>query len=288
MSFVEFELRPDVRDPSLVCAFRGWNDAGEAASMAVRYLVEHWGAARFARLDPEEFFDFQVTRPTVRVVDGTSRRIEWPANDFYLARPGPDVVLFLGVEPNVRWRTFAGTIVDVARDLGARLLVTLGAFLGDVPHTLPAPVTASSTDPRLVQGLGTSPARYEGPTGIVGVLHDSCRRVGLPSVSLWGAAPAYLPASANPKVAVALLTRLGALLGVPVDAGALAEGVADWERRVQEAVDEDPNLAAYVRRLEQAATAEDELQPGSGEALAAELERFLREQGDAGGSTGRR
>lgn len=281
MAHVRYASRPQVDRPVLVCAFRGWNDAGEAASAAATYLIEQWRAERFADLDPEEFFDFQVNRPTVRVVEGTTRELEWPRTDLFLARPGRDVIVLLGTEPNVRWRTFAGEVLGAARDLGTELLITLGAFLADVPHTFPSPVSGSASERGLLEGLGVSPTRYEGPTGIVGVLHHEARRAGLPSVSLWAASPHYLPETTNPKAALALLAKLRGLLGVALDLDALEEAVRGWERRVRETVEEDPDLAAYVQRLEDAAVEREDLGAApSGEDLAAELERFLREQGD--------
>ncbi|HXF72989.1 MAG TPA: PAC2 family protein [Actinomycetota bacterium] len=281
MAHVRYASRPQVDRPVLVCAFKGWNDAGEAASLAATYLIEQWGAERFAEMDPEDFFDFQVNRPTVRVVEGMTRELEWPRTDLHLARPGRDVVVLLGTEPNLRWRTFAGELLSVARDLGAELLVTLGAFLADVPHTLPSPVSGSASERGLLEGLGVSPTRYEGPTGIVGVLHHEARHVGLPTASLWAASPHYLPQTTNPKAALALLAKLRGLLGVGLDLDALEEAARGWERRVRETVEEDPKLSAYVQRLEEAAVLREDVGPEpSGEDLAAELERFLREQGN--------
>ncbi|HXF35643.1 MAG TPA: PAC2 family protein [Actinomycetota bacterium] len=281
MTHVRYEYRPDVRRPVVVCAFRGWNDAGEAASSAVSYLVDQWGAHRFGGIDPEEFYDFQVTRPTVRVVEGTTRELEWPRNDLFLARPGRDVVLLLGIEPNVRWRTYAGAILETAVDLGAELLLTLGAFLADVPHTFPAPVSGSASTRDLLEGLGVSPTRYEGPTGIVGVLHHEARRAGVASASLWAAAPHYLPQTTNPKATLALLTTLRGLLGVELDVDPLHEAVRGWEASVRRTIEEDPNLATYVQRLEEAAVEREDLGQVSSGDLVEELERYLREQGDA-------
>jgi proteasome assembly chaperone (PAC2) family protein len=283
--YLELAFRPEVHRPVLVCAFGGWNDGGEAATTALRYAKDRWSARRFARLDPEEFFDFQVNRPTVRLEDGRTRRLEWPACEFFQARVSDrDVLVFLGVEPNVRWRTFCEQILSVCRDLGVELLVTLGAFLADVPHTRPAPVSAASSDPGWAGRLGVEPSRYEGPTGIVGVLNEMASRSGIPAVSLWAAAPHYLPSGTNPRVAVALLAKLTELLGVEVDRSGLLSAVTVWERQVREAVEEDDNLVAYVSRLEELSA--EEAEPGevpSGDQLAAELERFLREQRGDGG-----
>jgi len=284
MAHVEFEFRPNVSTPVVVCAFAGWNDGGEAASAAAVYARDRWRARAFARIDPEEFFDFQVNRPTVRLEGGVSRQLEWPACDFFAASPsGRDVVVFLGVEPNVRWRTFCSSILQVCDQLGAQLLVTLGAFLADVPHTMPTPVTASSTDHEWIRKLGISPSAYEGPTGIVGVLHDAARRVGLPSLSLWAAAPHYLPVGRNPRAALALLEKLREVLGVELDTDDMRSEARVWEEQVREAIAEDANLADYVRRLEEAAGPGDLGDVPSGDQIAAELERFLRdERGDGG------
>jgi predicted ATP-grasp superfamily ATP-dependent carboligase len=282
---VEFDHRPQLSSPVVVCAFGGWNDGGEAATTAARYVRDRWGARRFASIDPEEFFDFQVNRPTVQLEDGLTRRLEWPASEFFRARvSGRDVVLFIGIEPNNRWRTFVRTLLSVVRDLDARLLVTLGAFLADVPHTRPAPVSAASTEARWIGRLGIEPSRYEGPTGIVGVLHDEARRLGVPTVSLWGAAPHYLPSGTNPKVALSLVRKLGELLEVPVDTDDLETAAAIWETQVREAVEEDETLVAYVSRLEEASTEPQLGQIPSGEQIAREVERFLRDNPDDGGS----
>jgi proteasome assembly chaperone (PAC2) family protein len=283
---VDYATRPDLRDPVIVCAFAGWNDGGEAATTAVRYVRDRWNATRFASIDPDEFFDFQVNRPTVHLQDGRTRRLDWPASEFFHARVGGrDVVVFIGIEPNNRWRAFVDTFLSVVQGLRPRLLVTLGAFLADVPHTRPAPVTAASTDDRWTGRLGIEASRYEGPTGIVGVVHDAARRVGVPTVSLWGAAPHYLPSGTNPKVALSLLRKLGELIEIPIDTDDVETAVAIWEKQVRDVVEEDENLVAYVARLEEAAAEEQPLeQIPSGEQLAEELERFLRDHPDDGGS----
>ena len=265
----------------LVAAFRGWNDGAQGASLAAGYLAQAWGATRFADLDPEEFYDFQATRPHVALEDGYTRRIDWPENVFYhSALPGldRDVVLLLGIEPNLRWQTFSGEIVSLARDLQVELVVTLGALLADVPHTRPAPVTGSATDPELVEELGLSASRYEGPTGIVGVVHDSCRQASLPSASLWAAVPHYASLAASPKAALALCGRLTALLGTKVDLTDLERAADAYEQQVTEAVAQDEETEAYVQELERRRdTLGDELDVPSGDTLAAELTRFLRE-----------
>jgi proteasome assembly chaperone (PAC2) family protein len=284
--------RPTLQRPILIAAFRGWNDGGQGASLAGGYLAKLWQARRFAEIDPEGFFDFQATRPHVSLVDGVTRHIEWPENAFYHARVEGldyDPVLLLGIEPNVRWRTFTELIVDLARDLGVELVVTLGALLADVPHTRPSPVTGSAS-PELVDQLGLTASRYEGPTGIVGVLHDACRRAELPSASLWAAVPHYVSLNPSPKAAQALCERLGKILGGEIDTTELARAAESYTEQVTEAVSSDEETASYVAELEQRADAlapEGELP--SGDAIAAELTRFLRERergnGGPSGST---
>lgn len=280
VDYVLFEERPTLSRPVLVCAFAGWNDGGEAATTAAAYLRDRWTASRFGSVDPEEFFDFQVNRPTVTLAEGATRKVDWPANDFFHASlPERDVVVFLGIEPNIRWRTFCGAIVDAAKDLGVEMLLTLGAFLADVPHTRPAPTTATSPDPSLLEQLGSVPSRYEGPTGITGVLHDAAARAGLPSVSLWAAVPHYLPSGPNPRAALALVEKASVVLGVAVATDTLIRSAESWEGQVSSMIEENADLAAYVQRLEETADEREELiEMPSGEALAAELERFLREQ----------
>jgi len=249
---LQYLYRPEVSTPVVVAAFSGWNDGGEGATLAARHLREQWNARRFATLDPEDFYDFQVSRPTVRMLDDVTRRIDWPANEFFHAKPGGrDVIVVIGVEPNSKWRTYAETILQVAADLEAEALVTLGAFLADVPHTVPAPVNAASQDPAWLARPGIVPARYEGPTGIVGILHDQAAKVGLSSVSLWAASPHYLPSTTNPKVALALMEQLRELIGLEVETADMAGAASAWERKVDEAIEEDGNLQDYVRRLEE-------------------------------------
>ena len=283
MESVIFEERPQLDRPVLIAAFKGWNDAGESATEAAVFLKEAWGARPFARLDPEEFFDFQASRPVVKLVDGVSRVIEWPSCEFSFGRAGNrDVVVFIGIEPNVRWRTFATSIVDVGKSLGAERLVTIGAFLADVAHTRPVPVVGSAQTEEDAERLGLQSSRYEGPTGIVGVLHDISNRSQLPSVSFWAAAPHYLPAGVNPKATLALVQRISTFLGTDVDVTELLPSVEAWEQRVSELVAENDTLTEYVQRLEEASS--DQIQMGnlpSGEALAAEVERFLRDQGSS-------
>jgi proteasome assembly chaperone (PAC2) family protein len=274
--------RPELERPVLIAAFRGWNDGAQAASLAAGYLAKTWEAEQFAELDPETFFDFQATRPHVSLEEGITRRIDWPETGFYHARPDGfdhDVVLLLGIEPNLRWRTFTELVVGLARDLRIELVITLGALLADVPHTRPAPVTGSATDEELVERLGLSASRYEGPTGIVGVLHDACRQSGIASASLWAAVPHYVSLTPSPRGAVALCERLGSLMGVEVDVDELEEAARSYEEQVSEAVASDEETAGYVEELERRADQlEEASELPSGDALAAELTRFLRER----------
>ena len=279
--------RPQLERPILIAAFRGWNDGGQGASLATGYLAKIWEAKRFAEVDQETFFDFQATRPHVTLEEGLTRRIDWPATAFYHGRPAGldrDAVLLLGIEPNLRWRAFTDLLVGFTQELGVELVVTLGALLADVPHTRPCPVTGSATDKQLVERLGLSASRYEGPTGIIGVLHDACLRAGLPSASLWAAVPHYVSLTPSPKAALALCERLGDLLGAQIDTGELEEAAENYSEQVSEAVASDPDTAAYIEELEQRADtlAEEEALP-SGDALAAELTRFLREREDEDG-----
>ncbi len=271
--------RPSLERPTLIAAFRGWNDGGQGASLAAGYLAKLWGAERFAEVDPENFFDFQATRPHVTLEEGVTRRIDWPATVFYHGRPpglDHDVVLLLGIEPNLRWRTFTDIVVGFAKELGTELVVTLGALLADVPHTRPCPVTGTASDEQLVERLGLSASRYEGPTGVVGVLHDACRGVDLPSVSLWAAVPHYVSLTPSPRAALALCERLGDLLGMSIETEELEEASSAYVDQVSEAVSSDPDTATYVEELEARADEILEEDVPSGEALAAELTRFLR------------
>jgi proteasome assembly chaperone (PAC2) family protein len=283
--------RPSLRSPVLISAFRGWNDGGQGASLAGGYLAKTWQAARFAEIEPENFYDFQATRPHVSLVEGQTRHIDWPENVLYHSSiPGldRDAVLLLGIEPNLRWRTFTGMIVDLARDLGVELMITLGSLLADVPHTRPSPVTGGATDPELIERLGLQRSRYEGPTGIVGVLHDACNRANIPSVSLWAAVPHYVSLAPSPRAALALCQRLGDILGTTIDVDELEEASNRYSDQVTEAVASDEETAAYVEELEQRAEMlDDDEELPSGESLAAELTRFLRERDRENGDSDR-
>jgi len=284
MDHVLWESRPTLRRPVLLAAFEGWNDAGDAASSAVRYLRDRWQAQQFATIDPEDFFDFSSTRPHVRLDDDLGREIAWPSNELSAASlPGTsrDVIVLLGTEPQLKWRTFTEELVGVATSLGVELVVTMGALLADVAHTRPVRVTGTAADNELVQRLGLTRSTYEGPTGIVGVLHEAFSRADIPSASLWAAVPHYVAATPSPKASLALVERATRLLSTSLVTADLQVMAADYERQVSEVVDSDDDVAAYVRRLEDHADDPDErggLELVSGDALADELERFLREQ----------
>jgi predicted ATP-grasp superfamily ATP-dependent carboligase len=286
-----WDRRPDgLRAPAMVCAFQGWNDAGDAASSAVSFLASSLQARRFARIDSEEFYDFQSNRPNVQFNDANEREIVWPTVEVFEAsapRAPRDVVLVQGIEPSLRWRAFTGHIVDLAEALGVQVVVSLGALLGDVPHTRPVTISGHATDPALIEraGMHASTSTYEGPTGIVGVLHAACAQAGLPSASLWAGVPHYVAAAANPKAALALLRRVEGLIGVSVDVSELESAAADYERQVGLAVQSDPDIQAFVERLEQAAENDEEVAPEdvpSGDAIAREFQRFLRQRGREG------
>ncbi len=288
MQPLQWERRPDgLRAPAIVCAFKGWNDAGDAASTAVQFVGTSLGATRFASIDPEEFYDFQSTRPQVRVDEQGVREITWPVVEIYEARvprAPRDLVLIVGHEPSYRWRTFCQLVVDLAEALGAQLVVSLGALLADVAHTRPIAVTGIASDRSLVDRLEVLSSSYEGPTGIVGALQSASTNAGLPAASLWAAVPHYIASAPNPKAALALVRKLEGLVGVTVDASELEQASQDYERQVNLAVQSDPDVQAFVERLERAADEEDPpLDPRdlpSGDRLASEFQRFLKQRGE--------
>jgi proteasome assembly chaperone (PAC2) family protein len=297
MELIHWVNRPELRRPLFVIAFEGWNDAGDAATQALDYFAEEWQARRCATIDPEEFYDFTVTRPTVRPTAGGGRLLEWPCIEVLAARVpagAHDVLLLRGVEPQLRWRTFCQAVVSIVDTMGAELAVVLGALLADVPHTRPVRVTGNSSDRDLARRAGFSASTYEGPTGIVGVLVDALRQANLPAASLWAAVPHYVHQVPSPKAALALVERSAQLLGAPVNPAALREAAVTYERQVSERVADDEDAAAYVAQLEDAEDLESAgsatdpgagapqtqggpLPPGSADALAAEVERFLRD-----------
>jgi proteasome assembly chaperone (PAC2) family protein len=286
MSMITNHQEVELRSPILLAAFRGWNDAGDAASFAATHLGRTLAAEKIPSIDPEEFYDFQAVRPEVRLVDGMTREINWPANEFWASRghSGHDLILFVGTEPNLRWRMFSELVVRVARKYGVQLVVTFGALLADVAHSRPVPITGTAADPALVERLGLTRSGYEGPTGIVGVLNDAFGKNGIDSASLWAAVPHYLAVTPNPKAALALIRKATELIGVDAETQELERATAAYEKRVSEMVAGDEDVEAYVKLLEQRTDnqALEEIDPSklpSGDALAAELERYLRDKG---------
>ncbi len=275
-----------LRRPVLVAGFEGWNDAADASSSAAAWLTDHEGSSTpLASIDPEEHFDFQARRPHVVLVDGVTREVTWPSNAFFVVhREERDLVVLRGIEPSYRWRSFTNAILTVASETGCELVVTLGALLADVPHTRKARVTGASTDDELVRRLGLATSRYEGPTGIVGVLHDACRARTVPSVSLWAPVPHYLAAPPNPPATLALLERVGALCRLDLDLRGLRRTADAWRGKVDEVTAADEDVRGYVATLEERYDAESTDAEAwgadlpSGDELADELERFLREQ----------
>jgi proteasome assembly chaperone (PAC2) family protein len=275
---VELDDVPELVDPVVIAAFEGWNDAGEAASGVITHLEEIWDATPLAALDPDDYYDFQVTRPTVEMVDGETRRISWPTTRLSVAKmPGSDrdVVLVHGIEPNMRWRAFCRDLVGIMLELNARTVVLLGALLADAPHTRPVPVTAASSDAGLTTRLRLEPARYEGPTGILGVLQDACAKADMETVSLWAAVPHYVAQPPSPKATLALLRWVEDVLDISVSLGELPEQSRAWENGVNELAEQDSEVAEYVRALEEQKDA-TELPEASGDAIAREFERYLR------------
>lgn len=282
------DLPAGLRRPILLAAFAGWNDAAESATSAARFLAQRWSARRVARILPEEFFHFGLTRPEVRIREGTqTREIRWPANEFFLSQESSlprDVILGIGTEPHLKWQTFCEHVLEVARRAQVTLTITLGALLADVPHTRPVPVTGVSTDPELAARLRTSPTRYEGPTGIVGVLNDACRRAGMPVVSLWASVPHYVSEVSNPHAVLALVRRVLDFLEWQTDAAELEEAAVEYDRQLARILAQKPEVARYIQELEQRAAREEgaggvppsEL-PGTAD-LIREVEQFLREQ----------
>jgi proteasome assembly chaperone (PAC2) family protein len=283
MAGLAWEQKPALRQPVLVAGFEGWNDAASAASQAAGWLTGRFGATKIASIDPEEHFDFQSVRPTVELVDGVTHGLKWPANEFFaVPLQARDLVVLRGVEPNLRWPAFCHDVLNVASEMRCDMVVTLGALLADVPHTRPVRVTGATTDPDLMARLGLQRSRYEGPTGIVGVLHNTARAAGVVSASLWAPVPHYVSTPPNPLAMRALLDRLGQLVGTPFELEALDEQAREWRTRVDEVVSQDDEVRTYVGQLEERYDAEAETDVPSGETLAAEVEEFLRDQPEDG------
>ena len=285
---MEFENWPELHNPVLVAAFEGWNDAGDAATGAIEHLELIWNATMLAEIDPDDYYDFQVNRPTVSQVDGVSRRISWPTTRLSVCRPEGaefDLVLLRGIEPNMRWRAFCEELLDAMRNLGVQTAVTLGALLADTPHTRPTPVTGTSYDSPSATRYGLEKSRYEGPTGIVGVLQEACVLAGIPAISFWAAVPHYVSQPPNPKATIALLHRVEEVLDIAVPLGELPTQSDDWQKLVDEMADEDEDVRDYIRNLEER-DEEGQLQEASGDSIAREFERYLRRRDNGGGPTG--
>ncbi len=280
MEHVRWTEQPRLAQPVLVAAFEGWNDAGDAASGAARYLVERWELTRIAEVDSEDFYDFTSTRPEVHLDSRGQRSIEWPVTEVF-AGPVPgltdqDVVVLVGPEPQLRWRTYCGELCDIADALQVRFAISLGALLAEVPHTRPTPITASAEGLDEVAGIPLRPSKYEGPTGIVGVLQDAWRRRGLTSASLWATVPSYVPGAPSPKATLALIEMLGRMIGTKIEATDLEIATTSYERQVTELVEADEETATYVQSLEERHDADPDHHQGV--TLADEVERFLRDQ----------
>ena len=291
---MELEKIPELDRPNVIAAFQGWNDAGQSATTAVRYLVDSWKAEWFARMDPEEYYSFTDTRPQIRIVDGSQREISWPKNEFYFHRgteTQPAAVLFIGTEPNLKWRSYCGEITRLARSVGARRLVTLGSLVTDAVHTRPVPLTGFSTDDGVQTKLasrGITRSSYEGPTGIVGALHDACLRAELPTASVWAATPYYLGGTPNPKTALGLLDALDEVLNLHLNLGELRIVADEFVRQVSMATRDNEEIQQRIRSLEEAHDAVGGAMPPQAElppagTIIADLESFLKQQRDDGG-----
>ncbi|HEX6514873.1 MAG TPA: PAC2 family protein [Nocardioidaceae bacterium] len=275
---IEIEEVPELRNPVLIAAFEGWNDAADAASSVVDHLIKVWGARVVAAIDPEDFYDFQMNRPVVGTNEAGMRRITWPSTQISVASPPGaqrDVVLLRGIEPNMRWRQFCAELLAGCEELGTELVVTLGALLADTPHTRPIPVTGTATEPDLADRLKLEQSNYEGPTGIVGVFQDACVQRDMPAVSFWAAVPHYVAQPPCPKATLALLGQLEDLLEISIPLEDLPEEARAWERGVDELAEDDEEIGDYVRALEETRDTAD-LPEASGEAIAREFERYLK------------
>ena len=289
---IMFEEPDGLRQPLLIMAFSGWNDAAESATIAARFLGQVWPSRPLASIDPEEFYHFGLSRPFVRfkTESRNEREIVWPSTDFSLSRPPSldrDLIVGVAIEPHLKWRTYCGAVLDLAKRSGATLILTLGALLAEVPHTRPVRLTGSAHDPELAAKLGVRPTRYEGPTGIVGVLNTLCRDEGLPTASLWANVPHYVSGIENPKAALALVRRVLPLLDAEADLSDLVEATRQFEHNLDEVVGQNAKIAEYVKTLERKLPEDEEaVEPAAGQGdelppsadLVAEIEQFLRQQ----------
>lgn len=279
MEFIHWTAdRPELESPILILAFEGWNDAGDAASSAARHIRDRFGGQVFANIDAEEFYDFTSTRPNISL-DGPDRHIEWPENSFAAvtaADAGKDLIVMIGHEPQLRWRTYTDQIVAIIEEFDVEMVISLGALIADVVHSRPATIYSAAYDPELIEKLDLEPSSYEGPTGIVGVVHDALQSSGLGAISLWGTVPSYVPLATSPKAALALVNRVAQLLNLVIPSTALEIGAAAYERQINDLVSEDEETTEYVARLEE--EYDRSMRPESGAELIEELEQFLRDR----------
>ncbi|WP_409482930.1 PAC2 family protein [Arsenicicoccus dermatophilus] len=278
---IQLDDLPELQRPVMIAAFEGWNDAGEAASAVIAHLIEVWGAQPVAAIDPEEFYDFQVTRPRI-VHEAGERLVTWPTTRILhasLTGEDRDVLVVEGIEPSVRWRGFTEQLLELAEQAGVELLITLGSYLAPVPHTRPIQTDVTSESQELTHRFDLSASSYEGPTGITGVINLAAEQIGLPAVSAWAGIPHYAGSVPSPKASLALLDRLEELLDITIPRGEFVEDAAAWQRGVDELAAGDPDVAEYVASLESAQDTA-ELPEASGEAIAREFEKFLRRRGD--------
>jgi proteasome assembly chaperone (PAC2) family protein len=284
---VRWLAEPNLNRPVLVAAFTGWNDAGDAASMALRTMIESWGAEALAEIDPEVFTDFATVRPHVRLDEHQRRSIVWPTVGVWsVSLPGTDVIMVLGPEPALRWRLFCEQIEGIAEAFDVTMAISLGALLADVPHSRPVPLIGTATDDALIERFELRRSQYEGPTGIVGVLHDALHRTGMATASLWAAVPGYASQIPSPKAAMALVERACSMIGTPAPLSRLAGEAAAYDAQVAAMIGDDDDMIEYLARLEQFSdeeaddsdidlTSESPLDP---DALVEEVEQFLRDR----------
>ncbi|GLZ00571.1 PAC2 family protein [Actinoplanes sp. NBRC 103695] len=283
----EFDGLPELRSPVAIAAFEGWNDAADASTAAVEHLEQVWEAREIAAIDPEDFYDFQVSRPTVTMTEGETRTIEWPTTRFMRATPpgaDRDVVLIRGIEPSMRWRTFCEQVLEICHSLEVERIVLLGALLADVPYTRPLPISGSASRPDVATRYQVAPTRYDGPTGIVGVLQEACGRAEVDALSFWVHVPHYANNPPCPKGTLALLHRLEDVLDLPVPMAEMAEEADEWEKRVRAAAEQDAELGEYVRELEER-VGDAGIKPLTGDEIASEFEKYLRRRGGSAGPT---
>jgi predicted ATP-grasp superfamily ATP-dependent carboligase len=286
---IELDGIGKLTSPVIIAAFEGWNDAGEAASGVINHLSLAWQATPVGAIDPEDYYDFQVTRPVTEVTEGRTERLIWPTTRLLAAKQDAsarDLLLVHGIEPNMRWRGFCSELVSSFSSLGTELVVLLGALLADSPHTRPVPVATAASDPALAADLRAEPVDYKGPTGIVGVLQHACADAGIPAVSLWASVPHYVAQPPCPKATLALIRGVEDVLDVSLPLADLPAEARAWERGVDELAEQDTEVAEYVRTLEEAKDATD-LPEASGDAIAREFERYLRRRRDPGDRGGR-